>query len=60
MRVETAVLGLGMIAVGLAWTMANLGRLDLLATLRTWWPASLVVWGGLELIVGFVRGGRSE
>jgi hypothetical protein len=31
-----------------------------MATLRTWWPASLVVWGGQELIVGFVRGGRSE
>jgi hypothetical protein len=29
---------------------ANLGKLDLLATLRTWWPASLVVWGVVELV----------
>jgi hypothetical protein len=29
---------------------SNLGRLDLLSTLRTWWPASLVVWGAVELV----------
>jgi hypothetical protein len=49
-RPESLTLGLSLIALGAAWTLANLGRLDLLSTLRTWWPLTLVVWGGLELL----------
>lgn len=54
-RVEGLVLGLCLVALGVVWTLANLGRLDLLTTLRTWWPASLVVWGGLELAAALHR-----
>ena len=46
---EALALGLSLTALGVLWTLANLGRLDLLATLRTWWPLTLVVWGFLEL-----------
>jgi hypothetical protein len=35
--------------MGVIWTLSNLGHVDLLYTLRTWWPAALVLWGGLEL-----------
>jgi hypothetical protein len=49
-RVEGFVLGVCLLALGVVWTLANLGHLDLLRTLRTWWPASLVVWGAAELI----------
>lgn len=48
-RPEGAVLGLILIALGVLWTLSNLGRLDLLSTLRTWWPLALVVWGVVEL-----------
>jgi len=48
-RTEGLVVGLGLIALGLLWTLANLGRIDLLATVRTWWPSVLVFWGVLEL-----------
>jgi hypothetical protein len=43
------VVGVALVGVGALWTAANLGRLDLLATLRTYWPALLVIWGLLEL-----------
>jgi hypothetical protein len=35
-----------------AWPgcLGNAGRIDLLATLRAWWPLTLVVWGVLELV----------
>jgi hypothetical protein len=49
-RSEGLVLGLLLVAVGSAWMAANLGKLELLSTLRTWWPASLVVWGAVELL----------
>jgi len=48
-RVEGFVLGVCLLALGVLWTLANLGHLDLLPTLRTWWPTSLVVWGTAEL-----------
>lgn len=48
-RVEAFVLGLCLLALGVAWTLANLGVLELLPTLRTWWPVSLIVWGVAEL-----------
>ena len=49
-RPEALVLGLTLIAVGVVWMLANAGRVDLLATLRAWWPLTLVVWGVLELV----------
>ncbi|HEV7501100.1 MAG TPA: hypothetical protein VGQ33_13900 [Vicinamibacteria bacterium] len=47
---EVLVLGLSLIAVGVAWLLGNAGRIDLLATLRAWWPMTLVVGGVLELV----------
>ncbi len=47
--VEGLALGICCVAVGVLWLLSNLGRLDLLPTLRTWWPLSLILWGGLEL-----------
>jgi cell wall-active antibiotic response 4TMS protein YvqF len=49
-RPEALVLGLTLVGVGVAWILGNAGRIDLLATLRTWWPLTLVVWGVLELV----------
>jgi hypothetical protein len=36
-------------------TLANLGKLELLPLLRTWWPLSLVLWGALELADLWIR-----
>ena len=49
-RVESFVLGVCLLALGVIWTLANLGQLELLPTLRTWWPTSLVLWGVAELV----------
>ncbi len=57
-RPEGAVLGLGLMAVGVLWMLANLGRIDMLGTLRTYWPLLLVVWGGLELAATLARRAR--
>ena len=58
---EGLVFGLILIALGALWTLSNLGRLDLVQTLRTWWPVSLVLWGVLELAGALLRrqSGRS-
>jgi hypothetical protein len=53
---EALVLGLTLIGVGVVWMLANAGRVDLLATLRAWWPLTLVVWGVLELVAVVVNG----
>jgi hypothetical protein len=47
---EGVTFGACLVALGVLWTLSNLGRVDLLQTLRTWWPASLVLWGVLELV----------
>jgi hypothetical protein len=47
--IERIVLGFALLALGVLWMLGNAGRLDLLTTLRTWWPALLVLWGALEL-----------
>ena len=47
---EGLTVGICLVGVGLMWLLSNLGRLELLPTLRTWWPLSLVLWGGLELL----------
>ena len=59
-RIEALVLGLGLITLGVLWTMANLGHLHLLSTLRTWWPLWLVVWGVLELVASWSRRGQAR
>ncbi len=57
---EGLTLGVCLVALGVAWTLSNLGRLDLLPLLRTWWPLSLVLWGVLELVdLAVRRSGRS-
>jgi len=56
--VESFVLGFCLLATGVLWTLANLGMLDLLHTLRTWWPTSLVVWGLAELVNSLVLNPR--
>jgi hypothetical protein len=47
---EGIALGLALVALGVAWTLANLGHVDLLRAVRTWWPLALVLWGLLELV----------
>ncbi len=59
-RPEGLVLGVILVAVGVLWTLSNLGRIDLLATLRTWWPLALVVWGLVELATVAIRGKGAE
>jgi cell wall-active antibiotic response 4TMS protein YvqF len=57
-RTEALVLGLLLIALGVLWTLGNLGYLDALSVLRVWWPLSLVVWGAAELVA--FLGGRAS
>ena len=57
-RTEGLILGLLLVALGSIWMAANLGKLDLLATLRTWWPASLVLWGLVELVAVVIERAR--
>jgi hypothetical protein len=54
-RPEAVVFGLGLIALGTLGVLANLGHVDFLATVRTWWPLSLVLWGLLEVAESFGR-----
>lgn len=61
LRVEAIVFGTCLIAVGIGWTLANMGRIDLLFTLRRYWPAVLIFWGVLELVnVALVRSARGS
>lgn len=54
-KVEQLVFGLGLVGLGVVWTLGNLGKLDALDTLHRWWPLLLVVWGALELAVSLAR-----
>jgi Domain of unknown function (DUF5668) len=47
---EGLAVGICLVGVGVLWLLSNLGRIELLDTLRTWWPLSLIVWGGLDLV----------
>jgi hypothetical protein len=47
---EALVLAVCLIALGVIWTLGNMGRVDTLFMLRKWWPVSLVLWGVLELV----------
>jgi hypothetical protein len=53
--IEALVLGLGLVALGILLLLSNLGKIELLTTLRTWWPAMLVVWGVVELANAWAR-----
>ncbi len=57
---EGLTLGVCLVALGVLWTLSNLGRVELLPVVRTWWPASLVLWGLLELADLLLRRGRSS
>lgn len=54
-RPETLALGLILVGLGVLFMLANLGSLDLLSTLRVYWPVSLVAWGALELLAALAR-----
>jgi hypothetical protein len=59
-RIEGVVLGLALLGLGTVCLLANMGKVDLLYTLRTWWPLTLIVWGGLELYQAVAaRAGRN-
>jgi Domain of unknown function (DUF5668) len=47
---ETLALGVTLVALGVVALLANLGRLEFLETVRTYWPLALVIWGGLEVV----------
>ena len=49
LKPDSLALGLALVALGVIWTLGNLGHLDTLSTIRTWWPMALIVWGVLEL-----------
>jgi hypothetical protein len=55
LNLEALVLGIALIALGVVWTLANMGHLDLLGTLHRWWPSVLVLWGALELARSLAR-----
>jgi len=52
--VERFVMGLCLIGLGSLWTLSLLGAVELLPTLRRWWPLALVAWGCAELFNTFV------
>ena len=54
-RVERLVVGLGLVGIGVVWTLGNLGKLDALETLHRWWPMLLVVWGALDVAAWAAR-----
>ena len=54
-NLEALVAGIGLIALGVVWMLANLGYLDLLNTLHRWWPSILVLWGALALARALAR-----
>jgi hypothetical protein len=55
LKVERVVLGVGLVGLGVLITLANLERIDLLSALRLAWPALLVLWGLLEVMVSLAR-----
>ena len=57
---EGLTLGVGLVGIGVLWTLSNLGRVDLLHALRTWWPLILILWGALELVDLLMRRASRE
>jgi LiaF transmembrane domain len=60
LRIEGVVLGLGLLGLGTVCLLSNMGQVDLLTTLRTWWPLTLIVWGALELYQAFAARARGR
>ena len=54
------VVGLCLAWVGALWILANFGKVDFLSAMRTWWPASFIVWGLLEVYSALTRTPRGE
>jgi hypothetical protein len=52
---EGVAFGVSLVVLGVLGTLANLGKLELLPLLRTWWPLTLVLWGVLELADLLIR-----
>ena len=48
-RPETLALGITLVVLGVVALLANLGRIEFLETVHTYWPLALVIWGGLEI-----------
>lgn len=59
LKVERVVLGVGLVGLGVIFTLANLERIDLLSALRVAWPTLLVLWGVLEVMVSLAQRGSS-
>jgi Domain of unknown function (DUF5668) len=59
-RSEGIVAGFSLIGLGLLWMLSNLGWLDLLTSVRRWWPLVLVVWGAAELLNTWTVRNRRE
>jgi hypothetical protein len=57
---EGVTFGVCLVALGILGTLANLGRIELLDVLRTYWPLSLVLWGVLELLDLWTRRRSSQ
>ncbi len=57
---EGVTFGVCLVALGILGTLANLGRIELLDGLRTYWPLSLVRWGVLELLDLWTRRRSSQ
>jgi hypothetical protein len=52
---EGVTLGVSLVTLGVLWTLGNLGKVEILPVLRTWWPLSLALWGVLELLELWIR-----
>lgn len=50
---ESLAIGLCLVALGSLWMLSNLGRVEMLPVVRTWWPSVLILWGLLELLNSF-------
>lgn len=46
---EGVAFGIGLLGLGVLATLANMGYVDLLRSIRLTWPLVLVVWGAAEL-----------
>jgi hypothetical protein len=58
-RPEGVAFGIALLGLGLLATLANLGYVDLLRSVRLTWPLVLVVWGAAELYKTLSAEGRS-
>ncbi len=55
-RPEGVAFGIGLLGLGVLATLANLGYVDLLRSIRLTWPLVLVIWGAAELYNTFTAG----